>query len=83
MSQKAYEQALKEYEKQSKLEMTKQYAQLVKEGNRKAIEKAKEIRNIHKKNNKKSQYGIEKSKEHNKNRPETKQEYLKPKLSEN
>ena len=36
--------AVKQYEKQHQKEVTRNYATIVKEGNRKAIEKAKEIK---------------------------------------
>lgn len=63
--------------------MTKQYAQIVKEGNRKAIEKAKEIRDVNKKKKKKSTRDLDKYQTHQRDQTEQKYQQTKPRLSEN
>lgn len=67
--------------------MTKQYAQIVKEGNRRAIEKAKELKAINKKKKKKAPE-INRNKDYKlegelKKEKEEVRQQVKPKLSEN
>lgn len=51
-SQEEYEKALKEFHRRQKKEALKQYADIIKNGNRKAVDKAKEIAKAKKKKGK-------------------------------